>query len=249
VLRTTNHDAFGLAIVVFQLLAMGRHPYVGAYAKGDLPLPRAIAEYRFAYSKRRNVEMSPPPGVVSLDDFPAPLAQAFETAFGPPQQTSRPTAAQWVSLLEEFEQSLRSCPAERLHHYSSAAKNCPWCRMESRLGVILFVPNYRRFTEQIPDFEPGAGGFDLAKLWAQIEAIQIPARAQLTPPSLPPITSQPSADARAAKSKQDTYTLASYTAFAVAGFVLVATLATAPQLFAPQYRLSDHRLCAALQRS
>ena len=58
VLRTTNHDAFGLAIVIFQLLAMGRHPYVGAYAKGDLPLPRAIAEHRFAYSQaaqRRDV--------------------------------------------------------------------------------------------------------------------------------------------------------------------------------------------------
>lgn len=53
VARTTNHDAFGLAVVVFQLLAMGRHPFVGAYVKGDLPLPQAIAENRFAYLRPR----------------------------------------------------------------------------------------------------------------------------------------------------------------------------------------------------
>ena len=226
VLRTTNHDAFGLAIVIFQLLAMGRHPYVGAYAKGDMPLPRAIAEHRFAYSRRRNVGMSPPPGVVTLDDFPAPMAQAFETAFGPPQQAARPTAAQWVALLEEYERSLRVCQAEKLHHYSSAAKSCPWCRMEGRLGVILFVPHYRSYTGPVPEFDPGAGGFDLGKIWAQIEAIKIPARSQLTP-TLPQATAQPSAEARAAKYKKNGYKVASYAAFVVAGLVLIS----APQLW------------------
>jgi DNA-binding helix-hairpin-helix protein with protein kinase domain len=222
VLRTTNHDAFGLAIVVFQLLAMGRHPYVGAYANGDLPLPRAIAEHRFAYSRQRSVGMSPPPGAVSLDDFPAPLAQAFETAFGPLKRTYRPNAAQWVSLLEEYEQSLRVCSTEKLHHYSSAAKNCPWCRMEARLGVILFVPSYRNYSGSVPAFDPGAGGFDLAKLWTQIEAIKIPARSQLTP-MLPQGTSQPSAEVRAAKLKQESYKVASYVAFVTAALVLIST--------------------------
>jgi DNA-binding helix-hairpin-helix protein with protein kinase domain len=221
VLRTTNHDAFGLAIVVFQLLAMGRHPYVGAYAKGDLPLPRAIAEHRFAYTRQRNVGMSPPPGAVSLEDFPAPLAQAFEAAFGPPQQSNRPAAAQWVSLLGEYEQSLRVCSTERLHHYSSAAKDCPWCRMESRLGVILFVPSYRSYTGPVPEFDPGAAGFDLAKLWDQIESIRIPARTQLTPTLLGG-TTQPSAEARAAKFKQESYKVASYVAFVVGGLVLIS---------------------------
>ena len=172
VVRTTNHDAFGLAIALFQLLAMGRHPYVGAYAKGELPLPRVIAEHRFAYSRQRKVGMSPPPGAVSLDDFPEPLALAFESAFGPGQHAMRPTAAQWVSLLGEYEQSLRVCAKEKLHHYSSAASQCPWCRMEGRLGVILFVPSYQNYTGPVPEFDPGAGGFDLARLWAQIDAIK-----------------------------------------------------------------------------
>jgi DNA-binding helix-hairpin-helix protein with protein kinase domain len=190
-------------------------------AQLEMPLPRAIAEHRFAYSRQRNVGMSPPPGAVTLDDFPAPLAQAFETAFGPPQQATRPTAAQWVALLEEYEQSLRACQVEKLHHYSNAAKNCPWCRMEARLGVILFVPNYRSYTGPVPKFDPGAGGFDLGKLWAQIEAIKIPARSQLTP-TLPQVTAQPSADARAAKFKREGYKVASYAAFVVAGLVFIS---------------------------
>jgi DNA-binding helix-hairpin-helix protein with protein kinase domain len=221
VLRTTNHDAFGLAIVIFQLLAMGRHPYVGAYAKGDLPLPRAIAEHRFAYSRERNVGMTPPPGATTLDDFPVSLARAFEATFGPSQQQTRPSSAQWVSLLQEYEQSLRQCATEKLHHYSSAAANCPWCRMEGRLGVILFVPSYRSYTGPVPEFDPGSGGFDLAKLWAQITAIKIPARSHLTP-TLMQATAQPSAEARAAKFKREGYKVASYAAFVVAGLVLIS---------------------------
>ena len=219
VLRTTNHDAFGLAIVVFQLLAMGRHPYVGSYSRGELPLPRAIAEHRFAYSRQRNV--SPPPGTASLDDFPEPVALAFEAAFGPSQKGNRPTAAQWVSLLGEYEQSLRVCATEKLHHYSSAAGNCPWCRMESRLGVILFVPSYRSYTGPAPEFDPGSGGFDLAKLWSQIVAIKIPVRSQLTP-ALPQTTSHPSAVARSAKLKREGYKFAYYAAFAVAGLIVIS---------------------------
>ena len=54
------------------------------------------------------------------------------------------------------------------------------------------------------------------KLWAQIEAIKIPARSQLTP-TLPQATAQPSAEARAAKFKREGYKVASYAAFVVAG--------------------------------
>src|SRR5262249_27568999 len=150
------------------------HPFVGAFAKGHLPLERFISEYRFAYSNQRNVEVTPPPGACSLDDFLPPLAHAFEAAFGPSQKDKRPTAAQWVALLEEYERSLRICPAVKLHHYSSAAPNCPWCRMEGRLGVVLFLPTYATYTGSTPVFDPGSTGFDLVKLWSQIEAIRIP---------------------------------------------------------------------------
>ena len=44
-------DAFGLAIAIFQLLTMGRNPFVGSYSEGDTTIQRNIAEFRFAYSR------------------------------------------------------------------------------------------------------------------------------------------------------------------------------------------------------
>ena len=82
--RTRNHDAFGLAVILFYLLFMGRHPFAGKYlGRGDLSMQAAIADYRFAYSSRiRETRMEPPPYVPLLTDIPSELASAFEMAFG-----------------------------------------------------------------------------------------------------------------------------------------------------------------------
>ncbi len=62
VIRTINHDSFGLAVMVFLLLFMGRHPFAGRFlGRGDMPIPRAISEFRFAYSAMRaDVQMDNP---------------------------------------------------------------------------------------------------------------------------------------------------------------------------------------------
>src|SRR5262249_10925178 len=84
VTRTFNHDNFGLTILVFQLLFLGRHPFSGVYqGSGDMPLERAIGEHRFAYSLLTSAtNMKPPPSAPSLTDFPLEVGQAFENAFG-----------------------------------------------------------------------------------------------------------------------------------------------------------------------
>jgi DNA-binding helix-hairpin-helix protein with protein kinase domain len=103
--RTPNHDNFGLAVLLFQILFMGRHPFSGRYhGTGDMPLERAIGEYRFAYSTQTTLTMmEPPPAAPLLTDFPYYMGQAFETAFGPAGVNGRPSASTWVSLLELLE--------------------------------------------------------------------------------------------------------------------------------------------------
>ena len=61
--RTQNHDAFGLAVLVFQLLFMGRHPFAGRFSgRGEMPIERAIFECRFPFGQRaQQMQMSPPP--------------------------------------------------------------------------------------------------------------------------------------------------------------------------------------------
>jgi DNA-binding helix-hairpin-helix protein with protein kinase domain len=196
--RTLNHDAFGLAIVIFQLLFMGRHPFSGTpKGSGDLPIEKAIREYRFAYSQRRDVGLDAPPGVPKLDDFPPQLSAAFEEAFGSGGVRERPAAKHWIALLDELEKSLQSCAVNALHYYPAAAKECPWCRMERTLGAALFVPHIR-------DAAPTAGfnfaAASIVAVWRAIESVPTPPNTGPAPTLTTP-TVGPSAEAVTAKQK------------------------------------------------
>jgi DNA-binding helix-hairpin-helix protein with protein kinase domain len=195
VMRTANHDAFGLSVVVFQLLFMGRHPFVGAFAKGDMPMEKAIFENRFVYSSRRDVGMTRPPGAASLADFPSYIADAFEQAFSPNAE-SRPTAEAWISLLVRLESAIVQCASDNLHYYPQVAAECPWCRMENKLGILLFLPNF--LSRGAATFDPGAASFDLSAAWAAIEKVVLPS-ASLLQPVVPAIDYVPSQEAKKAK--------------------------------------------------
>jgi DNA-binding helix-hairpin-helix protein with protein kinase domain len=144
--RTPNHDLFGLAVVLFNLLFMGRHPYAGRYSqRGDMPLETAIAQFRFAYSARKNeTQMEPPPHVPLLSDIPSELSDAFEIAFGQiGAKKTRPTAADWVDLLTRSERGLVRCARNASHHHFRTAPTCPWCRMEAAYpGFLAFAPPF-----------------------------------------------------------------------------------------------------------
>ncbi len=191
IVRTTDHDAFGLAVVLFQLLLMGRHPYVGRYSGGDMPIERAIAERRFAYSTLRDVGMSPPPGTARLADFPAPVRAAFEAAFAA-DPSPRPTAAQWVAILKEFEGGLDRCRTNDVHYHPGVTGSCVWCRMEQQIGILLFLPSFT-LGGGADVADPGAAGFNLGQVWAAIEAVRLPDLDTIEP-QLPSRTTGPSSD-------------------------------------------------------
>ena len=93
--RTPQHDAFGLAVLVFHLLFMGRHPFAGRYlGKGDMPVERAIKEGRFAYGPHADrVQMTPPPHSLRLSQVPDEIAGLFERAFRLPGGPHAPADA------------------------------------------------------------------------------------------------------------------------------------------------------------
>ncbi len=180
VVRTQNHDRFGLAVALFQLLFMGKHPFSGRFSGGDMPLSKSIQELRFAYSSR-NTGMQPPPAAPLLTEFPASVRNAFEAAFGPAGLVNRPSAADWVQILSEFEKSLKHCAADQLHYFSGDAKECPWCRMDRLQGTRLFVQPFN-----LGQQTTGRSGVapDIISVWVQIEAISAPGPC----PSLPPLS-------------------------------------------------------------
>ena len=63
-LGQADHDRFGLAVLIFHLLMMGRHPFSGVYLdKGDMPLEKAIREGRFAPRASNSRGEAPGPAV------------------------------------------------------------------------------------------------------------------------------------------------------------------------------------------
>ena len=142
-LRTQNHDNFGLAILIFLLLFMGRHPFSGVYkGKDDMPIERAIAEYRFAFGRNAALKaMSPPPNAVGLSIVPGEVASLFEQAFTESalQSWGRPTANDWWNVLDALEKRLKKCSTESMHTYYSGLAACPWCGLENTTGILLFL--------------------------------------------------------------------------------------------------------------
>ncbi|MFA6332685.1 MAG: hypothetical protein WCX22_07035 [Methanoregula sp.] len=174
--RTVNHDNFGLAVLIFQLLFLGRHPYAGVYSgKEDMPIEKAIAEFRFAYSRNANRKsIAPPPNSVGLTIVPDRIAVLFEQAFSEPgtRDGGRPTAGDWWDVLDPFENKLQRCPSDAVHHYYAGLSSCPWCRLEETSGVLIFLS-----ADSITKI-------DLRREWQKVEAIHPPGPIPVITPGL-----------------------------------------------------------------
>jgi len=217
VIRAANHDAFGVAVLIFYILFMGRHPFMGRPTTQENPpeLGPAIKTFRFAYSARRSeTRMEPPPNVPTLRDVPLGISDYFERAFGPGGVTSpRPTAVEWVRALNSAEQELVRCSTNSAHHYFKMAADCPWCRMERTTpGFHAFLP-----TSSLPSASQQA--LNVGQLIARINGVSDPGPApdlsSLMPNILPP---ESSLDANAARGNiRSKFTFATLSGFASVG--------------------------------
>ncbi|MCI0335257.1 MAG: hypothetical protein L0228_18770 [Planctomycetes bacterium] len=140
-IRTGNHDRFGLAILIFHLLFVGRHPFAGRYhGPGDLSIEKAIAGRRFAFSKHRaETLVDPPPASLLLNDLPPGIGDLFEAAFRGPEGTARPSPLEWINQLDALIKRRQVCKFDPAHVFSLDAAECPWCRIEDSGGPTFFV--------------------------------------------------------------------------------------------------------------
>jgi len=128
--RTPEHDLFGLAVLIFQLLMEGTHPFAGVYQGSDEPPPievRIKSGY-FPYADKR-VPFRPMPAAPSWDLLHPTLRQMFARCFeeGHYNPIARPDAKSWVSALKESEDALVTCVKNNQHKYGNHLKVCPWC--------------------------------------------------------------------------------------------------------------------------
>ncbi|MCC4589886.1 hypothetical protein LL974_01925 [Xanthomonas campestris pv. cannae] len=171
VTRTANHDNFGLAVLIFQMLMNGRHPFAGVYSgPGDMTIERAIPEFRYAYSKDTvRTRMSPPPLSASPAAASPWVADLWEKAFGieGAKPGERPKAEDWVQALTKLEQHFKRCSSRPSHFYFSGLAECPWCPIE-RAGIALFG-GAAVVISKLP-----SGSFNLDSVWRDITAAVLP---------------------------------------------------------------------------
>ncbi|WP_010250467.1 helix-hairpin-helix domain-containing protein [Acetivibrio cellulolyticus] len=175
--RTQNHDNFGLAVLIFQLLFMGRHPFSGSFlGTGEMSLEKAIQEFRFAYGISAKLkQMKQPPNTLSLSNVTPKLASLFEQAFSPEgiKVNNRPKPKEWVIALDEQIKELKKCSNNNTHMYLKSVHACPWCEIESKTGIVLF--NFAELTLE------SKKGFNISIVWNQITQIQSPGQAPKLP--------------------------------------------------------------------
>ena len=173
-IRTPNHDRFGLAVLIFHLLFMGRHPFSGKFlGSGDMLIERAIGEYRFAYGNAAAASlMQPPLHSLPMAAVSPALANLFERAFArnSSQGSTRPTGVDWYNALNAFRQSLRACQVDPGHVYAPHVTSCPWCELMKQKAPNFFI--------SVAYFKPGATQarpvFVLATFWARIDRVLRP---------------------------------------------------------------------------
>ena len=136
--RLPQHDNFGLAVIIFQLLFLGRHPFAGNYlGDADKSLEECIREHLFAYgddAESRNVRQ--PPGSLPLSAASPRVASLFRRAFL--TVDNRPEPREWIETLEDLSNSLQQCGLHPGHYYFEKLNACPWCEIELQTGLMLF---------------------------------------------------------------------------------------------------------------
>ncbi len=135
--RENKHDNFGLAVIIFQLLFLGRHPFSGNYlGDEDKSLEDCIRELRFAYGSDAKLRMvKQPPGTLSLSKVSPRISAMLERAF---LTEDRPEPREWIEALEDLSNNLKQCALHIGHFYFNKLQSCPWCELESKTGLMLF---------------------------------------------------------------------------------------------------------------
>ena len=111
--RQPEQDAFALAVLVFQLLMDGSHPFRSAWlGRGDPPpVEEKIIHGWFPYTSLPRGPVRSPPGL-SLDRLHSPLPDLMCRCFidGHDNPRRRPSAAEWESALKDVEKAFSTCP-------------------------------------------------------------------------------------------------------------------------------------------
>ena len=132
-------DRFALAVVIFQLLNFGIHPYSGRPGNAQAPtdIPGRIRDGYYAYGVKRHKNMAPN-ATSGHALMPPELRAMFDRAFSQSPNSQRPSAADWAQLLRGYAQrsggKLVVCAANAEHQHF-AGQGCAACARDKVIAA------------------------------------------------------------------------------------------------------------------
>jgi DNA-binding helix-hairpin-helix protein with protein kinase domain len=137
-----QQDRFALAVVVFQLLNFGIHPFTGRPASDTVPsdIPGRIAGRWYGYGLKPEPAISPSPASGHAH-MPNALRAMFDRAFSG-GDAARPTAGEWSSLLRGYAQRASGhvvvCGVDAAHQHF-AGQACAACARGAMIAEVRRV--------------------------------------------------------------------------------------------------------------
>jgi serine/threonine protein kinase len=143
VIRTPDHDNFGLAVLIFLMLMEGWHPFAAVWKEEGTPpsIEQRIQTGIFPYVgnwKQLRPKYAPP-----LEILPPRLRRLMIKCFVRRHKPSRffwffrlrrPGAHSWLRALKYTAKHLADCDQNPSHVYSDHLPSCPWCE-RMKLGI------------------------------------------------------------------------------------------------------------------
>ena len=132
-------DRFALAVVIFQLLNFGIHPYSGRPGNAQVAtdIPGRIRDGCYAYGIKRHKQLAPN-ATSGHALMPPELRAMFDRAFSPSPKPQRPSAADWAQLLRGYAQrsggKLVVCAANAEHQHF-AGFGCAACARDKVIAA------------------------------------------------------------------------------------------------------------------
>ena len=140
--RAPAHDNFALAVLIFQLLMQGIHPFAGQYTGPGEPgtVADRIAAGHWPYHTTAAGLYRPNPHAPPWDVLPSEIRGLFNACFqeGHALPQRRPSAGTWCAALREAEGQLQTCPRNPQHLFDRELAGCPWCLLARRQRRNLF---------------------------------------------------------------------------------------------------------------
>ena len=130
---TDWQDRFALAVLIFQILNNGLHPFQGVpmYETEEWNIDMCVKQGLYAYGLVPNTLVSAAPASIHTT-WPVALREMFDRAFVGRQGSKRPSAKEWRDLLQSFQRTFERCDAQpdSVLHIHFSGMPCQECLFE-----------------------------------------------------------------------------------------------------------------------